>query len=301
MPQFLKNLTEAPPPFLGAACLVLLFIAYVTLLLQGEERIPTARAPGRSCAGIVAAFLALYGLYGLGVGFQSGTAWIPVTYVLGAAAFAYAARQGARGGFADLFFILWVWLPIDAGWFQKAWLWPPQGLHNLMAIPFAVCLVFLLARNVRGWREAKFHLTWSKGDGVIILRCLVPFLALAIPFGLATHFIAWSHQPLDLGRLALSLPGVLLLVAVPEELLFRGLIMKGLEKRWRNPRLALWVSAVIFGLSHLNNGDHPDWRYAVLATVAGVFYAKAFTAGRSFSPAVIVHTLVDVIWLNFFR
>lgn len=299
MSQFLKDLPESSVPFLGLGCVALLLMAYLTLVFVGERKLAREYDPRRASLWITTTFLAFYALYAWGTGFPL-TAWIPVLYVLGAVVLAFAPRQSGAIGFYDLLFILWVWLPIDTRWLQKGWPWPPDA-QAIVVIPFVTSLVFLLARTVRNWEGLKFRLTFSKDDALLALKYGLPFLAIAIPFGLATDFIAFTDKPLDAGRVALSFVGVLLLVAIPEELLFRGIIMKGIEKRWRNPTLALWGSAVIFGLAHLNNGDHPDWRYGVLATIAGVFYGKAFTAGRTFSAAVMVHTLVDVIWINVFR
>jgi len=61
------------------------------------------------------------------------------------------------------------------------------------------------------------------------------------------------------------------------------------------------VTALIFGASHLNNGPSPDWRYFLLATIAGIFYGRAYLQSGGLMAAVCVHTLVDVVWGAFFR
>ncbi|MGH9962094.1 MAG: CPBP family intramembrane glutamic endopeptidase [Pyrinomonadaceae bacterium] len=65
---------------------------------------------------------------------------------------------------------------------------------------------------------------------------------------------------------------------------------------------SLVVTSIIFGAAHLNNGPtRPDWRYFLLATIAGLFYGNAYArTGRLLAPA-IVHTLVDTVWRSFFR
>ena len=45
--------------------------------------------------------------------------------------------------------------------------------------------------------------------------------------------------------------------------------------------VTLLVAAVIFGLAHLNNGGFPNWRYASLATLAGLAYGSAWRKTRS--------------------
>jgi len=94
--------------------------------------------------------------------------------------------------------------------------------------------------------------------------------------------------------------GILLVVAVPEELLFRGLI-QNLLQRVLPATYALIVAALIFGASHLNNGPAPDWRYVLLASIAGVFYGRAYRRSGGLMAAFLVHAAVDTIWREFFR
>lgn len=44
---------------------------------------------------------------------------------------------------------------------------------------------------------------------------------------------------------------VAVLAALGEELIFRGIIQRTLTLNWRNPHLAIWVTALIFGLFHM--------------------------------------------------
>jgi len=64
-----------------------------------------------------------------------------------------------------------------------------------------------------------------------------------------------------------------------------------------------WISAsAIFGLAHItNNGVFPNWRYALLATIAGIFYGRTWRKTGSIFPATIVHALVDTTWHLLFR
>jgi membrane protease YdiL (CAAX protease family) len=61
------------------------------------------------------------------------------------------------------------------------------------------------------------------------------------------------------------------------------------------------VAAFVFGAAHLNNGGWPNLRYALLATLAGVFYGRAFRQGGNLMPAALVHTTVDTVWVALFR
>ncbi len=89
-------------------------------------------------------------------------------------------------------------------------------------------------------------------------------------------------------------------VAIPEELFFRGLLQNMLEARIGHPK-SLFVAAIIFGLSHFNKPLPFNWRYVLLATIAGLFYGRAWRSGRRLFASGITHTLVDVVWGLWFK
>ncbi|MEO9965584.1 MAG: CPBP family intramembrane glutamic endopeptidase [Reichenbachiella sp.] len=80
---------------------------------------------------------------------------------------------------------------------------------------------------------------------------------------------------------------VLLVVAVVpaigEELLFRGLIQKYLEGKWRNPHMAIWVTAVFFSAFHLQF-------YGFVPRLAlGAFFGYLFYFSRNLWYASLAH------------
>ncbi|KAA3440256.1 CPBP family intramembrane glutamic endopeptidase [Rufibacter hautae] len=52
-------------------------------------------------------------------------------------------------------------------------------------------------------------------------------------------------------QLVLGMVVFAVLPAIGEELAFRGIVQQELQRWWRNPHLAIWVSAIIFGIIHL--------------------------------------------------
>lgn len=205
-----------------------------------------------------------------------------------------------RLSFADIAVILAVWFPIDFGVLQEAWPWPQGLAKNVYAIPLAMSVCLLSLREIRELEGMKWSFTMNRRDWKYAAMNLCLFLALALPIGALTGFISWSPRDTTGIQLIATLVATFLLVALPEELLFRGVLQNFLQKTFKKPDYGLMLASVIFGLSHLNNGPSPDWRYALLATGAGFFYGKTFNGGTSILPAVIVHTCVDVIWIQFF-
>jgi CAAX protease family protein len=138
------------------------------------------------------------------------------------------------------------------------------------------------------------------GDLLIGLRELLFLAPIVIGLGLTLLFIT-PHGGLPSGISAFSAVVItLFFVAIPEELFFRGLLQNLLEPRLGRPG-ALWVSAVIFGLSHFNKPLPFNWRYVLLATIAGFFYGRAWRSRRRLLASATTHTCVDVLWSLWFR
>jgi membrane protease YdiL (CAAX protease family) len=83
---------------------------------------------------------------------------------------------------------------------------------------------------------------------------------------------------------------------VPEELFFRAWVQNLLERRVGR-RAALVLAAILFGLSHFNKRSARfNWRYVLLATIAGVFYGRAWRENRRVPASTITHASVDWLW-----
>jgi membrane protease YdiL (CAAX protease family) len=69
-----------------------------------------------------------------------------------------------------------------------------------------------------------------------------------------------------------------------------------LERRVGSAR-ALLITAGLFGLSHFNKRATTfNWRYVLLAAIAGIFYGLAWRQERRVGAAAITHASVDTIW-----
>ncbi len=85
------------------------------------------------------------------------------------------------------------------------------------------------------------------------------------------------------------------LVAVSEELVFRGYCFSALRDRWR-PLALVAVSAVLFGLIHWSQGLH-----AIVSTALwGILPMVAMVRTGSIVPAMIAHYITDLVSLGGF-
>jgi len=94
--------------------------------------------------------------------------------------------------------------------------------------------------------------------------------------------------------------GMLWVVALREEFFFRGLLQRWLGRWLKNDWAGLAVASVLFGLLHLSFRGFPNWRFAILATLAGAFYGRAYLTTRSVRAAMVTHALVNTVWRVFF-
>lgn len=96
--------------------------------------------------------------------------------------------------------------------------------------------------------------------------------------------------------------GILWVTAISEEFFFRGLLLQWLEKWTSSAAFAMLVTAVLFGLVHLDmHHQFPNWRFAIVAAVAGFFYAMAYRKKRSVQASMVAHALTVTVWKTFLR
>ena len=209
---------------------------------------------------------------------------------------AAAADPEQRGNWRDALILLTLGLAVDLRCFDRAWPTGLRGLGNLLLLD-AGLYGFLGIRRLSG-TGFDFHFRWS--DWKTGLRELVFFAPIVITLGTALGFIHPHKNIPPVGRAVASWVGIFVFVAVLEELFFRAWVQNLLERRIGR-RMALIIASVLFGLSHFNKRSaHFNWRYVVLATIAGIFYGRAWREQRRVPASAITHTCVDWLWYLWF-
>jgi len=210
---------------------------------------------------------------------------------------ARAIDQAQRGNWRDLVVLAALGLAVDLRWFESAW--PAHlAVFNKMLLLDAGIHGFILVRRLDG---VGFDLRLRLSDVRTGLREFGWYAPIAIALGLGLGFLhfhaAWPRS--------LTLAGALLFtfafIAVPEELFFRGWLQNLLERRLGRTA-ALLTTAVLFGLAHFNKrAAHFNWRYVVLAALAGIFYGRAWRRDRRVGASAITHACVDTVWSQWLR
>ncbi len=177
--------------------------------------------------------------------------------------------------------------------------WPENGLAALPKLYVAdvVLYLYLVVRRLDGMGYSFI----PTGSAVLIgFREWLFYAPIGIGLGLALHFIQFHRGIPSPRAAAAALFGTFLLIAIPEEMFFRGVLQNLLETRLGRTG-ALLLAAALFGLSHFNKRAVFNWRYVILAALAGIFYGRAWRADRQILSSAITHTAVDVVWSLWFR
>jgi membrane protease YdiL (CAAX protease family) len=292
----------------GGRALAASFVVFVILLggallfaARGVlERVAAAGSGAGWLAG-AAIFLA-YLMYVLGTGtFSLVRVGEVALFLFFPLAVLWSAGGAAAGAWQDFFVIAGIWIAVKFGPSRTIWPYPGGRLSYILTILMTVNLAiagFLLLRRMKG---AGYSMGWGSGWALSILASLLLFACVAIPLGVKLHFIAfdvqwhnWKAEP------ALAL-GILFFTAWPEEFLFRGLLQNCLERATKSDVVGWLTASVLFGFSHITNGGFPNWRYVILASIAGFFYGWTWRRTGSIFASALVHAAVDVLWHFLFR
>jgi membrane protease YdiL (CAAX protease family) len=163
------------------------------------------------------------------------------------------------------------------------------GLTLVLGVVTAVLAVLVYGWVVRRTEHRPSTEVAREGARAAIGRGMLIGVAL---FGAVMANLAWlgDYRVDGLGSVtgAVGLIGFMAAAAVTEELLFRGVLFRIVEERvgtW----IAMTVTGVLFGLSHLFNPDASLWGAVAIAIEAGGMLAAAYAATRSLWVPIGLH------------
>jgi membrane protease YdiL (CAAX protease family) len=288
----------------GATLTTFSFLLLVTLVLAArgvaEGIIARLGSGGGMFLGIGVLFF--YLVYMLGTGTflfaraaaMSGLIFVPL-------GLAVSAGGAAAGAWQDFVNVVGMWVFVKFG--PSHWLWPYPGgkLAYVMTVLTAVNVALASFSLVRRAKGMGYSIGWGKRWGLYVPGSLLAFACIAIPLGTGLHFIAFAPQWSKWSTYAGLSLAILMFTAWPEELLFRALLQNFLARASKNDLAGWWTASVLFGFSHITNMGFPNWRYVILATLAGLFYGWTWRKTGSIFASALVHAAVDAIWHFMFR
>jgi hypothetical protein len=200
-------------------------------------------------------------------------------------------------------------VPIPMHWLEGVWILPDGldafrqgfGIRDFYFFQPLFCVAvgayaFLAVRNLEG---VGYRLFWRRADAFDGAVNFVAFSLLGIPLGLALQFIHPHTLEASLGAVLGQFVGIYLTIAIPEEFLFRGVLQNFLARSIPSGYKGVYgllIASLVFGASHLHHAPVPNWRYAIMATLAGIFYGNAYRTRQRLCASALTHALVDTVW-----
>ncbi len=248
-----------------------------------------------------AAFL-VYLIYSLGTNtFAFGRVSAIAAMIFVPLLFAANAQKSAPGAWQDFLTIAGIWVVVK--FVPAGWLWPVPGgnFAHVMVILFNLTVALAMFALIRGISGAGYSIGWGRNWMFFIVASLVACVCIIVPLGTGIHFIQFAPRWTEWRTIPLVSLGILVFTAWPEEFLFRGLLQNILSRACSSDLAGWWTASILFGLSHLPNGGFPNWRYALLASIAGFFYGWTWRKSGSIFASALVHTAVNVVWHFLFK
>lgn len=201
----------------------------------------------------------------------------------------------------DFLAIALLWFPLEFAAGAILVPRPAQGFLHSVAYGIAILLGLTLFTGYRSFPGLKYTWPKSRRDLWLTLAGFALLAPVLIVIGIPIGFLPPPHLPTrGAGAMAGAFGIIFAGTALPEEILFRSLIQNFLMLRFGATTRTLLLAAFIFGCAHLDNGPQPvpNWRYMILATIAGVAYGKVFQRASTIFSSAGLHTLVD--WTKHF-
>ena len=254
---------------------------------------------------LIAALCGLYLIFSIGTHTANARALIVMATYLSVPFFLLLRARGvAHGTWFDALTILWIWLPIELGIVRQFLITsnPATNSHYVFAQGLALNMGVLAFAAWRRLPEIGYRFELNPSQLRTAVFSFLCFVLIAIPLGFAIQFIRYAFEWSKLGYAPAAFVGIFLFTAIPEELLFRGLIQNWLEGMTASRNIGLGLASIVFGASHLNNGPViPNYKYFLMASIAGVFYGVVWQRTRNLTAPAVTHALVDTAWTVFFR
>ncbi len=249
--------------------------------------------------------LFLYGAQALLTGgFDPAFLWTYSLYAgLPAALVLHASRDGKsplstpfRTGLA----VLLIWGLLDFGWVTpfRVPAEAPRAVNLMRVLVLTIAvLLFTVTAPVRGLGftfRIRARELLAAGGALVVLAVVL------VPLGLTIDFLEIGVMPVSPAEWAVMAVTLYLTTTLHEEFLFRGLLQNVAEKWWPGPNPVwggLLVGAIVFGLAHLNNPPAPNYRYVLMATLAGTAYGWVWITTRKITVSALTHLGVNWIWM----
>lgn len=164
-------------------------------------------------------------------------------------------------------------------------------VYYLLATGGSFWIVYLIRRSTTG--ENTFTLTFNN-PRIVVLSVIA---TIALVFGVISPLVTAIPMPeffqsvfknLMMNDGVLGFAMIVIAAPVLEELIFRGIMLDGLLKKY-SPVKSILISSTLFGLVHLN-----PWQF-ITAFVIGCFSGWVYYKTRNLTPSIIIHAATNLV------
>lgn len=163
-------------------------------------------------------------------------------------------------------------------------------IYYILSVGGAFQIVLLIRKSKGQDSDFAFQLR----NGKLLIFSILGSLALLV--GVISPINSLMPMPESFRKILMDMAGqnggasfILLVVAAPvfEELIFRGIMLDGLLKKY-SPVKAILFSSFLFGFVHLN-----PWQF-VTGMVVGIFSGWAYYRSRSLTLSMVIHATLNL-------
>ena len=176
----------------------------------------------------------------------------------------------------------------------KDWAIPTvKSLSNLVLYIITMLLTIRYAiRKSNKQSFSTFNFSFNRIPGWLVPVIIISALALIVGLERISSLIPMPEYVQKIfektfTKNVFSLVTAIIAAPILEEILCRGIILKGLLKNY-SPRTAILISAIFFGVIHLN-----PWQ-ALTGFCAGLFLGWIFYKTQSVIPGIIIHATINI-------
>jgi membrane protease YdiL (CAAX protease family) len=178
--------------------------------------------------------------------------------------------------------------------------WPKLDLTVLGKIMLIRTMAFSFVA-IRGGIDAQYRFIPTARECLAGLRWFAYLLPVAGTAYWALGLVVLRPHPLNIGLTIGTFFGILWVVAISEEFIFRGLLQPWIARWTSSPIAGVIATAILFGSVHLGmHNRFPNWRFSIVAAIAGFFYGLARKQTGGIQAGMVTHALTVAVWQMFF-
>jgi membrane protease YdiL (CAAX protease family) len=167
----------------------------------------------------------------------------------------------------------------------------PSLRSLLRLLSYIITLLVIIRYTSKKQPISSFNISFNKIQGWLIPVVVISTLALVVGLERVSLLIPMpeSVQKFFEGMIkknVFSLINIIIAAPILEEILCRGIVLKGLLKNY-SPNKAILTSAIFFGAIHLN-----PWQ-ALPAFFTGIFLGWVFYKTESIIPGMVTHATIN--------